>query len=76
MTLPNETANVVIEDPRVRKLVGTILSYATLILALTTALDTAVPTIDLAWITGPAALFIASVLGNFQLTVTNPNVPK
>lgn len=73
--LPNNTPNVVVSNPTIRKWVGNILGVATTVLAVATVVDGAIAELDYANITGPAAVIIAGVLGVFQLTITSPNVP-
>lgn len=70
------TPNVVVENPTVRKVAGNTLGVASLVLAIATLVDGAIPDIDYANITGPAAVIIAGLFGIFQLGVTSPNVPK
>lgn len=76
LAIPSETPNVIISNPTVRKVVGNILGIASIALSIAVAVDVAIPAIDYANITGPAALIIASLFGIFQLSVTSPNVPK
>lgn len=73
---PTETPNVVVADPRVRKVAGNTLAVASVALAIATLVDGAVAEIDYGNITGPAAVIIAGLFGIFQLGVTSPNVPK
>lgn len=75
MSQPNVTPNVVVSDPRVRKVAGNVLGVASLGLSIATLVDGAIPAIDYAYITGPAAVIIAGLFGIFQLAVTSPNVP-
>jgi hypothetical protein len=73
---PTQTANVIVENPAVRKVVGNILGGATLVLSIATLVDGAITAIDYAYITGPAAVIVGGLFGIFQLGVTSPNVPK
>lgn len=76
MTTPSVTPNVIVSDPRVRKIVGNILGVSSLVLSVATLVDGAIPELDYANVTGPAAVIIAGLFGIFQLGVTSPNVPK
>lgn len=76
MTTPSVTPNVIVSDPRVRKIVGNILGVSSLVLSVATLVDGAIPELDYASVTGPAAVIIAGLFGIFQLGVTSPNVPK
>lgn len=73
---PSETPNVVVSDPRVRKVAGNVLAVASLIESIAVLVDGAIPQIDYGYITGPAAVIIAGLFGIFQLAVTSPNVPS
>ena len=73
---PSETPNVVVSNPHVRKIAGNVLGVASLVLSIATLVDGAIPAVEYAFITGPAAVIIAGLFGIFQLTVTSPNVPK
>lgn len=76
MTIPdNNTPNVIVQNPTVRKVVGNILGGATLVLSIATLVDGAIEAISYSDITGPAAIIVAGLFGIFQLTVTSPNVP-
>lgn len=73
---PNYTPNVVVQDPRVRKIVGNILAVAVIVLAVVTLVDTQVPAFDIGWVTVPAGGIIAGLFSIFQLAVTSPNIPQ
>jgi hypothetical protein len=73
--LPSESANVIIQNPTVRKVAGNTLGAASLVLSVAVLVDGAVAAIDYSFITGPAAIIVAGLFGIFQLTVTSPNVP-
>lgn len=73
--LPSETPNVIVQNPTVRKVVGNILGVLSLVLSIATLVDGAIPQLEFAFITGPAAIIIAGLFGIFQLAVTSPNVP-
>ena len=74
--VPNETPNVVVANPTVRKIVGNTLAVASVLLSIAILVDGAVAEIGYANITGPAAIIIAGLFGIFQLGVTSPNIPK
>jgi hypothetical protein len=76
MSTPNETPNVVVQNPTVRKVVGNTLGVASIALSIATLVDGAIPALDYAFVTGPAAVIITGLFGIFQLGVTSPNVPK
>lgn len=75
MTMPTETPNVIVQNPTVRKIAGNTLAVAALILSIATLVDGAIPALDYAFVTGPAAIIVTGLLGIFQLSVTSPNVP-
>lgn len=72
----NYTPNEIIQNPRVRKFVGNTLGVATLALSVATLVDAAIPALDYAFVTGPAAIIVGGLLGIFQIGVTSPNVPQ
>lgn len=75
MSIPNETPNVVVQNPNVRKVAGIILGVTGLILGTAVVVDGATPAFDLTAWTGPIAagyLYLSSVFG---LVVTVPNIP-
>lgn len=72
----NYTPNVRIEDPKVRKIVGDALGWAGVAITATVLVDLAIPAIDIAWFTTPAAAINLGFLGLFQGLITSPNVPK
>jgi hypothetical protein len=73
---PSQTPNVVVEDPRVRKIAGNTLAVASLLLAIAVLVDGAVVELDYGNVTGPAAIIISGLFSIFQLGVTSPNVPS
>lgn len=76
MATPSVTPNVVVQDPRVRKVAGNVLGVSSLVLSIATLVDGAIPAADYSYVTGPAAVIIAGLFGIFQLAVTSPNVPS
>lgn len=74
--IPDVTANVIVQNPVVRKVVGNVLAGATLLLSIATLVDGAIEQLNYGEVTGPAAIIIGGLFGIFQLTVTSPNVPS
>ena len=72
----NYTPNVRIESPKVRKVVGDTLGWAGVAVTAATIVDTAIPAIDIAFITVPAAAIVLGFLSLFQTIITSPNVPS
>lgn len=72
----DNTPNVVISDPRVRKVTNVALGIAGTLVSVATIVDVAVPAIDIAYITIPAIQIIGGIGALFALAVTVPNVPK
>lgn len=70
-----ETPNVVIENPKIRKIIGTTLDIALLILFTATAVDMASETIDISAFTVSAMAGVGALRAGFGLVVTNPNTP-
>lgn len=75
-TTPSITPNVRIEDPKARKIVGDTIGWAGVAVTAAGIVDMAVPAIDIAFITTPAAAIVLGFLSLFQTLVTSPNVPK
>lgn len=73
---PHYTPNVRIEDPKVRKVVGDTIGWAGVTVTAATIVDAAIPAIDLAAYTVPAAAIILGFLSLFQTLITSPNVPS
>lgn len=73
---PSETPNVVIADPRVRKVATATIATAGIIIGAASALDLASPELDWSTFTGPAAAVTLFLAGVFGVSVTLPNVPK
>ena len=76
LTLPTTTANVVIENPRVRRVANIIIGALAIIIPTTVAIDVAAPGFDLAVYTTPAMAGLLFLAGLFQLGVTTPNIPR
>lgn len=73
---PSETPNVVIADPRVRKVATAIIATAGIIIGAAATLDMASPEVDWAALTVPASAVTLFLAGIFGVTVTLPNVPR
>ena len=67
--------NVVITNPRVRKIARTILDVVTLGVAVVVAADLASPAFDALAITTPALAVLGVLRPAFGLGVDNPNTP-
>lgn len=73
---PNYTPNVVVADPRVRKVANVILGVALVIFPAAAVLDASSPALDFsAWLV-PATAVTSFLAGVFGLAVTAPNVPS
>ena len=73
---PNETPNVTIENPKVRKAIRTgvdIIGAATFVAV---AVDASSPAFDIAAITGPAAAGYLALRSVFGFVVDNRNTPQ
>lgn len=70
------TPNVVIENPRIRKVLSTTLGVAAVLIGAVATVDAASPDFDWTAYTGPAAVGIAFLIGGFNLAVVNANIPK
>lgn len=73
---PSPTPNVVIHDPRVRKVATAVVTVAAVIVGAASVLDLASPALDWAAYTVPASAVTAFIAGTFGVAVTLPNVPK
>lgn len=75
-TEPNYTPNVVVSDPRVRKVANVILGAALVIFPTAAILDAASADLDFSnWLV-PATAVTSFLAGVFGLAVTTPNVPS
>ena len=72
----SETPNVVVQNPRVRKVAGVVLGVASLVVSSLVVVDLASPAIELSAFTTPAAALVLFLGGTFGLGVTTPNVPR
>lgn len=76
MTDPSPTPNVVVSNPKVRRIANIALGVAGLVLGTTLVVDGASADFDVSAITTPALagyLYLASAFG---LAVITPNIPK
>jgi len=73
---PSPTPNVVVRNPRVRKVANVVLGTAGVLLGVVVTVDAASPAFDLSAVTVPALAGYAYLAGTFGLTVTTPNVPN
>lgn len=72
----NITPNVVIENPKARRVARTVLDVAGVILGTVVVVDAATPAFDALAITAPALAGYAYLRSAFGLGVDNPNTPK
>jgi len=75
-TGPTETPNVVIESPKIRKVLNVAVSTALVLVGTAAAVDGASPAFDISTITIPASVGLLYVAAAFNLVVTLPNVPR
>ncbi|GAA4774748.1 hypothetical protein [Microbacterium gilvum] len=76
MTLPTQTPNVVIENPKVRKIARTVLDTIGAALVVTMAVDAATDAFNLLAVTTPTLAGWGAARAVFGLTVDNSNTPK
>lgn len=70
------TPNVVVQNPKVRRIAGVVLGVGSLIVSGAMVLDATSPAFDWAPFTAPAAALVLFFAGAFQVGVTTPNVPR
>lgn len=73
--LPTQTPNVIIENPRVRKVVRTSLDLIGAVLFITMAVDASTEAFNLLAYTVPVMTGWTAARTVFGLTVDNPNTP-
>lgn len=73
---PSETPNVVIHDPRVRKVATATITVSSIIVGAASVLDLASPELDWSAVTSPASAVVLFLAGVFGVAVTLPNVPR
>lgn len=74
-TPPMTTPNIVIENPKTRKVIRTTLDVALLVTLATAAGDSFATAFDLTDITLPALAVLSVLRAGFGLGVDNPNTP-
>lgn len=73
--LPTQTPNVVIENPRARKIVRTVIDVIGAAAFVAAAVDLASAEIDLATVTVPVLAGYGAARSVFGFIVDNPNTP-
>lgn len=73
---PTQTPNVVVADPRVRKVANVILGVALIVFPAAAVLDGASADLDFSQWLIPATAVTSFLAGLFSVAVTVPNVPK
>jgi len=74
--LPNETPNVNIENPTLRRRIRTAVDIIGAAIFVVGAVDLAAGGFDLSWLLVPAGAGYIAVRSVFGFTVDNPNTPK
>lgn len=72
----SETPNVVIANPRVRRVANIVIGTAAIIVPTAVVVDLASPAFDISAYTTPAMAGLLFVAGLFGVAVTTPNVPR
>lgn len=72
----SETPNVVIHNPRVRKVAQWVIGVAAIVLPAAMVLDSASPELDWTVWTVPGMAVTSFLAGLYGVTVVVPNVPK
>lgn len=75
-TTPSPTPNVVIENPKARKIARTVLDIIGVALAVVVVADMSSDGFDLAEFTTPALAVYTVLRAAFGIGVDNPNTPK
>ena len=73
---PSETPNVVIQNPKIRRVANWVISTAALILFSVAVFDASAPAVDLSEYTTPATSVVLFLAGAFGISVIRPNIPK
>ena len=73
---PQNTPNVVVQSPHVRKIMNVVLGAALVILPSCAVLDAASPELDFASWLVPATSVTSFLAGVFGLAVITPNIPR
>jgi len=71
-----ETPNVVIESPRIRRIITQIMGTIGAVIAVASAVDIAAPQLDFHNWTYPVAAGFAVLTSYYGISVTLPNIPK
>ncbi len=74
-TPTNETPNVVVQNPQVRKVANVVLGIALIVFPAAAVLDGASADLDFSQWLIPATAVTSFLAGVFGLAVTTPNVP-
>lgn len=74
--MDNQTPNVVVENPTVRRIAQLILSIAGLVLSSALVLDSQIPGADWSTWINPAWALYGFLAATFGLAVITPNIPK
>lgn len=72
---PTDTPNVVVSNPRVRKVANIVLGTAGLVLGTAIVVDGASAGFDITAYTGPILAGYVYLASAFQIAVTVPNIP-
>lgn len=73
---PDHTPNVAIENPKVRKVIRTIIDVIGATAFVAMAVDFAAPDMDIAWITVPVLAGYGAARSVFGFVVDNRNTPS
>lgn len=76
MSIPNETPNVVVGNPAVRRAANWILGVALIVFPAAAVLDATSPQLDFTVWLIPATAVTSFLAGVFGLAVTTPNIPR
>lgn len=76
MSQESLTPNVVVQNPKVRRVAGWVIGLAAIIVPTLIVIDVNAPAFDLSAWTTPAMAATSFLAGVFQLAVSTPNVPK
>jgi hypothetical protein len=74
--LPDETPNVVVQNPAVRRVANAVIGVTGLVLGSVIVADLASPAFDLSVYTDPISAVYLYLASGFGLGVTLPNVPR
>lgn len=74
--MSDNTPNVVVENPNVRRAANIFLGVVGLIVGTAVVVDASTPAFDISAITIPVTVGYAYLAGVFGLAVTTPNIPS